>query len=565
MSPELSARRGSRVVGLLALAVLATVSILALFGYRATREWQRSVAQSVERRADESANLVVTALTRDMRGAQSWVLASRDSSPFAFEDLTDATSHVAAAFARYPYPESFFVWRHGADAEMVFFNRANRDPVWVPHARQTNRYPVVSMVNPSVAAPLLTRIARDAAAGRRYSVFETTLNGTPYQIVARLEYQDPFREHLTSIFGFTVNLAWVQQAYFSEIPSQVARIANSGVDIDLAVLDDSGRSVNGRTGGPPHTVREFSLLFFDPSIVALDPPADLVVRTWSVRVSAANDPTLIWATRGADWTMMILVAASLALGASLLVAVRALRASAQLTEMRSEFVSTVTHELKTPLATIRAVGDTLVRGRLTGAGAVRDYAQILVQESKHLTRLLDNLLAYARVTDVADVYSMEAHAPAELIEDALRGFKQQLEDGSFDLTIDIPPDLPMVCADRTAMRLALDNLIDNAIRYSADRRSIRIAARESGSFVQIEVQDQGTGIAPNDLPLVHRKFVRGRFARPGGSGLGLAIVNRIVADHQGTLHLESDLGVGTVARLQLPRARGAHAKTNSRR
>ncbi len=234
----------------------------------------------------------------------------------------------------------------------------------------------------------------------------------------------------------------------------------------------------------------------------------------------------------------------------------AVRANVALAELRSDFVSTVTHELKTPLATIRAVGDTLAKGRLTSAEALTEYAQLLVQEAKRLTRLVDNLLAYARVTDVTEVYSFERQAPVELIEDVLEDFNHQLVAGCFAVRMEVPGELPQVRADRTAIRLALDNLIDNAIRYSDTRRWLRVAAWADQSRVYIEVSDRGVGIPMDELAAVQRKFVRGRLARQGGSGLGLAIVNRVIADHGGRFVLESEVGEGTTARFDLPAVEG---------
>ncbi len=294
------------------------------------------------------------------------------------------------------------------------------------------------------------------------------------------------------------------------------------------------------------------MLFFYPAAVVVDSRTDLPIRTWKVQVSSADDPTLVWATRTAQWTRVVMFGAALALGVSLILTFRAVRHSAALAEMRSDFVSTVTHELKTPLATIRAVGDTLVRGRLTGEDTVADYARMLVQEAKHLTRLVDNLLAYARVTDLADVYSFEHHALAELIDDVLQAFRHQLVSGGFEVQVDLPPDLPPVRADRTAIRLAFDNLVDNAIRYSGERRSIQVVARSVGARVVIEFRDRGVGIPAEELETVQKKFIRGRFAPSGGSGLGLAIVRRIVTDHGGTVSLASEVGVGTTVCLDLP-------------
>jgi two-component system, OmpR family, phosphate regulon sensor histidine kinase PhoR len=118
--------------------------------------------------------------------------------------------------------------------------------------------------------------------------------------------------------------------------------------------------------------------------------------------------------------------------------------------------------------------------------------------------------------------------------------------------VDIPADLPLVKADRTAMMLALDNLVDNAIRYSPKEQFLRVSARREGPNVVIDVQDRGTGIPADELSLVRRKFARGRLARADGSGLGLAIVSRIVADHKGTLVIDSEPGSGTTAKVYLP-------------
>jgi two-component system phosphate regulon sensor histidine kinase PhoR len=134
----------------------------------------------------------------------------------------------------------------------------------------------------------------------------------------------------------------------------------------------------------------------------------------------------------------------------------------------------------------------------------------------------------------------------------LQNFRHPLSERDFTVKVDIPVDLPLIRADRTAMMLALDNLIDNAIRYSTHNRWIRVSARRDGQHVAIEIQDRGVGISPEELLVVRRKFVRGRLARAEGSGLGLAIVSRIVGDHQGSFVLESQLGSGTMAKVSLP-------------
>lgn len=547
MKDRVVATAGSPLLPVLTVAVCGAVLALAIYGYRAVQEWRRSTTVLIERATSDGADLLVTALARDMHGAQALVLANRDAGDYATQSLPDFSNEVSAAFSRFPYPESFFGWRSGDD-DVVFFNRANREPPWAMAMPGNRRYPVVLVTNPPLVAALFAEIRRDATERRGYSYFETTIGGIPYQIVARLQYTDRFRDELESVTGFTVNLAWVRERYFSEIVSQVARIAESGVNLEYAVVDDAEHVVAGGTHPGPVATRRFPVRFFDPTTSELSSRDAGASATWGVRVGATDEPAVLWA---ADWTLPLIWVTALALVLSFFLLARAVRARASLITMRSEFVSTVTHELKTPIATIRAIADALLRGWLSGEG-VREYAGLLVQESRRLTRLVDNLLAYARVTDVTELYSYERVSPAELIEDSIGSFRQQLTDGHFDVVADVPHDLPLVRGDRTALRLALDNLIDNAIRYSGDRRWIHVEARRSASNVVIEVSDRGQGIPANEIEAVQQRFVRGQGTRTNGSGLGLAIVKRVAAHHAGQFELHSELGVGTRASFGVP-------------
>ena len=534
---------------ILTIALAAAVLALSWYGYRAVSEWRQSTAALIERRAQDDANRLVIALTRDMRGAQSLVLANRDSGDYATQSLADFSHEVASAFTRYIYPESFFGWKQ-SDGELVFFNRANRTPPWMTGALNGGRYPVVAVRNPLTAQPILERIQQYARNRVNYARFGTQLAGVPYEIVARLQYSDVYHERLESIAGFTVNLAWIRERYFSELVSEVSRIGESGTALEYAVLDDSGNAVTGAMKGDHAAVREFPLQFFDPASTELD-GEDSVPPIWTVRVSAASDPMLGWATSGEETTLLAIAATAVGLAISFLLTAHSVRARGALAAMRAEFVSIAAHELKTPLATIHAASETMARGRLTGSH-LTEYTHLLLQESKRLTRLVDNLLAYARIIDVRDLYQFERLAPAELIEDSLNGFQRQLAEGRFEVTTDIPHDLPLVRGDRTALRLALDNLIDNAMRYSDTARHIHLSARWSDSRVVIEVSDRGSGIPPDEIQMVKRRFVRGRRTGTHGSGLGLAIVMRVAADHGGRFELESHVGAGTRAYLEVP-------------
>jgi signal transduction histidine kinase len=288
--------------------------------------------------------------------------------------------------------------------------------------------------------------------------------------------------------------------------------------------------------------RQFRLLFFDPQLAALAWPDSRDRDMWTVQVSAA---AVSGNFLNADRALAVATAAGLALSIGIILTVRAVHASLSLSRLRSDFVSSVTHELKTPLATIRTAAAALVRGQLSRAQHIRDYALILDQEAKRLTRLVENILAYSKIVDKGEAYTFEPVALADVVDDALRAFATKLRSEAFEVKLHIPVDLPSLSADRNALMLVFDNLIDNAIRYSATDRELSISAWHTEKGIHISVADRGIGISETEIQGVVRRFVRGRNARSGGSGLGLAIVSKIVHDHGGEFSIHSQPGSGT--------------------
>lgn len=538
------------------LGICAAVAVLAWFGYTAGREWRRNSELLVSRRAEQMADLMSRALVRDMRGVHEKVLRNLPPAWITEGQQHDLVDLVATAFARYPYPECFFAWSGRAALDQgVFLTRADRGPSWLPSAPPLNPFPVMTVDHAAVSRPLIAQAVAAGAVGRPFAVFETTLGGEPYQVVANLIYETSRHEQVVGVFGFLVNLRWAQEIYFREITTEVQQVFGTGDGLTVSVQDDHGTVLAGTDipdGMMASAARHIRPLFFDPALMALGQPDRLSTREWTVRVSAAGDPAYSFALRGAGRTVTVTTAAAIAFGFGLLMTARALRASADLAQLRADFVSSVTHELKTPLSTIRAIGDALARGRVSGDRGVREYARIVDQESKRLTRLVDNLLAYSRVTDVGEVYSFEQLEIADVVDDIVRRFEPQFGHGKVDVHIDIPPELPPVVADRTALELVMDNLVDNAVRYSGDCAWIGITAHRVDTFARIAVRDRGVGIPAEQLGRVEARFVRGRRSGVPGSGLGLAIASRIIRDHGGRLDIQSQEGHGTTVHVDLP-------------
>lgn len=534
---------------------LATVALIWL-AWTANGEVRRSTSLLVERRASEVLALTSAALNRDMKGAWLSALvplhanAVRGNPPY---DLLPVTSR---AFARFPYPESFIVWMADDTPEghTYAFNRSDRPPAWVSSDRRPEAYPVTLLPDPPALRSLVAQIRERGRSGRRFEVMELPFAGMPYQLIVHFMFQEPDTTRPDKFVAFTVNLDWVRREYLGDLLREVATIDGERDAMAITVFDERHQVV-ARSGAPssalPVRQRTFPLLFLERTLVpslAAERPA---IHEWTAEVRPAADAVSAAAALG---TQMLLLA-SLAGAASLiavLMTVRAVRVSTELATMKSEFVSAVTHELKTPLALIKLVGETLERGRYTSADTIRDYAAILAQEERRLSHLIENLLTYSRLSELKPIRTEEDVDLAELVEDTLEPFRPRLEEQGFHLAVDLDSELPPVRADRTALQQVFSNLIDNAIKYSPDTKRLDIEARADGERVRVTLTDAGAGIPAEELPKVFEKFYRGRHAREFGSGLGLAIVRRIVQQHRGTLEMTSTVGQGTTVTVMLP-------------
>jgi signal transduction histidine kinase len=552
-----------RALGSLALAsglCLAT-AMLVWLGFQATLESRRAARLLLERRAAEQLALLWAGVAQDMKGAHTTVLVPITPGQLVFDPLYDLADLFAVGFARFPYPESFFAWKSdGAKGGIAYvFNRAERPPVWHAVDTQVGPYPV-SIVRDAPALSAVVEQARDQARPNRpFLVFETHIGALPYQVVVNLMYggEDPHR--LYGLVGFTVNLEWVRSVYFEELAHQIARVGGEPEEIALAILDERGQIVT-TTRPPSHdstlVERSFPLVFVDRALRGGLPPHESRSQawtTWTARAAAAQNSRLVAAAAGNHSAFVLIsVAAAFAI-AGLLITARGVQAAADLAAMKSDFVSSVTHELKTPLAGIRLVADTLASGRYDSLATVRDYAQLLSRESKTLTRLIDNLLAFARVSDAARAYALEPLEVDDLIDDALDHVHALLVEQGFTVDVQVAQDLPPVQGDRSALIQVLESILDNAMKYSDGTRALQIQAHAAGPNVIIGVRDWGIGIHHDEVGRVCDKFFRGRNARVGGSGLGLTIARQIVKAHAGRIEIDTAIGKGTRVDIMLPR------------
>jgi signal transduction histidine kinase len=226
--------------------------------------------------------------------------------------------------------------------------------------------------------------------------------------------------------------------------------------------------------------------------------------------------------------------------------------------MKDEFVLTASHELRSPLTAVQGFAEILMLERERLSPKQAETVEIILDSSRHLVLLLNDLLDLAR-SDAGQLRIEPAPSePEALIGDAERAIGSQIEARGQTLSREIEPDLPAVAADRDRIRQVMVNLLTNANEYCPRGAKIGVRARRVGDDVEISVIDDGPGIPPDQLEHIFERFVRGDAGitqRVGGTGLGLAISKSLVVLHGGAIAAESTPGEGSAFSFRLPVAR----------
>jgi two-component system, OmpR family, sensor histidine kinase BaeS len=235
----------------------------------------------------------------------------------------------------------------------------------------------------------------------------------------------------------------------------------------------------------------------------------------------------------------------------------------QLDRLKDEFVLTASHELRSPLTSVQGFAELLMLDRDSLTPRQVETVEIILDNCRHLVRLLNDLLDLARSDAGRLSIQPRPTELAPLIDDAVRTMRGQTETARQNLAQQIEPDLPLVNVEPSRIRQILVNLLTNAHEYSPEGASIAVTARSEGAEVVIAVIDDGPGIPESQLDQIFERFTRGDAGltqRVGGTGLGLAISKSLVELHGGTIEAESTVGEGSTFSFRLPVAAGVSAE-----
>jgi len=227
----------------------------------------------------------------------------------------------------------------------------------------------------------------------------------------------------------------------------------------------------------------------------------------------------------------------------------------RLERVRRDFVANVSHEFKTPLTAIQGFAETLLGGALEDEKNRRRFLEILLEHSRRLARLTDDLLELSQIEAERFELEIRPFQVNELLESCMETTRLRAVEKRLALSVECAPGLPPIAGDRRRLGVVLQNLVDNAVQYTPSGGRIKVLARCEDNEVLLTVSDTGIGIPKAEQARIFERFYRVDTARSreaGGTGLGLAIAKHIVEAHGGRIWVESELGQGSSFHFNVP-------------
>ena len=277
---------------------------------------------------------------------------------------------------------------------------------------------------------------------------------------------------------------------------------------------------------------------------------------WRLALSG-RDSSFFEATAGHQtaiylWTTIFVLAA---MGVLTIVALRVVRRHMKLARLKNDLAATVSHELKTPLTSMRVLVETLLDAEKLDEGKTREYLQIISEENQRLGRLIQNFLTFSRMERKKHSFHFSSLRPCQIVDAAVESARKRFDGPGCRLEVQIENDLPLVMADADAVDTALSNLVENAYKYSREKKHIVLRARAENGHVIFSVADNGIGIARAERRRIFQPFYRvdeRLSGNGGGCGLGLSIVQFVTTAHGGSVSVDSLPGCGSTFSISLP-------------
>ncbi|MHC4445622.1 MAG: sensor histidine kinase, partial [Planctomycetota bacterium] len=254
------------------------------------------------------------------------------------------------------------------------------------------------------------------------------------------------------------------------------------------------------------------------------------------------------------WTGILVILTIIIL---VLLVARYLSRQMKLTRLKNDLIATVSHELKTPLSSIRVLVDTLLANEKVDSRQTEEYLGLIAKENIRLSRLIDNFLTFSRMERKKYVFDLTEIMPEDIVNEAREAVSERFESAGCKFEVEVAAGLPSVRGDGDALTTAVLNLLDNAFKYTESQKHITLRAYQDNGFVCLEVKDNGIGLSRRAVKKIFNRFYqvdRSLTRRGSGCGLGLSIVQFIVQAHRGSIEVKSRPKEGSTFTIKLPLA-----------
>lgn len=280
-----------------------------------------------------------------------------------------------------------------------------------------------------------------------------------------------------------------------------------------------------------------------------------LLDNWVLQAAFIESPTVAATNASFNRNLIMLIIAVLVLSGALLFIIINAQRERELAQRQAGFLANITHELKTPLAVMQAAGENIADGRVTEGNRLKNYGDHIYNEAVRLKNMIDKLLDVAKIDSERTLVKATVVQLEQLTEDFYTSKKDYIEHKGFEFSFFAEDGLPTVMVDRDHMDTILNNLVENAIKYSSDTKKIDLYVKQQGNSVAVSIADKGDGIPKSAQKHIFDKFYRVEStltAKTKGHGLGLAIVKTMVEINGGRISVQSQPGEGSVFTIVFP-------------
>ncbi len=280
-----------------------------------------------------------------------------------------------------------------------------------------------------------------------------------------------------------------------------------------------------------------------------------MLENWVIQIAFLDNPVGNIYNESLFKNLIVLGVAMLLLVGALVFMFYTAQRERALSQRQAGFLANVTHELKTPLAVMQAAGENISDGRVTETARLKQYGDHIYNESIRLRRMIEKLLDVAKSDSGQTLIKASPANLLELVRDYIKENRPYIESKGFTLSFNYNSDPTLVMIDRDHFETIISNLTENAIKYSADQKAIKVSLKTEKQHVILKVADTGVGIPRKHLKNIFKKFYRvedSLNAKTKGHGLGLSIVRNLVQLNGGSIHVTSEVGRGTVFTIKFP-------------